>query len=105
MHSFAVKNVSEKKHKTALSVHFKTNKKKDVLRFLESKLYILVAKDEKSMSVAVTNIFLDDIYDPEIILDREYSEIKFVNCTGRLEGNKVILSDIHPYDFVIFEVK
>lgn len=73
--------------------------------FKNPNLYILAAKDEESMSVAMANICLDDIYAPEIILDREYSEIKFVNCTGHLEGNKVILSDMHPYGFAMFEVK
>ena len=57
------------------------------------------------MAVAVANVFLDDIYSPEIILDKEYNEIKFINCTGRLEGDKVILSDMTPYGFAAFEVK
>lgn len=68
-------------------------------------LYLLAAKGEGSMAVAVANVFLDDIYSPEIILDKEYNEIKFINCTGRLEGDKVILSDMTPYGFAAFEVK
>lgn len=73
--------------------------------FKNPNLYILTAKDERSMAVAVANVFLDDIYSPEIILDREYREIKCINCNGRLEGNRVYLSDIAPYGFVAFEVK
>ena len=57
------------------------------------------------MAVAIANVSLDDIFSPEIALDKEYSEIKFINCSGRLEGNKVILSDITPYGFAAFEVK
>lgn len=68
-------------------------------------LYMVVSKNEKAMSVALANIFLDDIFEPVVRLDKEYSEIKFVNCTGRLEGDKVYLSDIPPYGFVAFEVK
>lgn len=68
-------------------------------------LYMVVSKNEKAMSVALANIFLDDIYEPVVRLDKEYDEIKFANCTGRLEGDKVYLSDIPPYGFVAFEVK
>ncbi len=73
--------------------------------FKNPNLYLLAAKDKDSMAVAVANVFLDDIYSPEIILDKEYDNIKFINCNGRLEGNKVILSDIAPYGFAAFEVK
>ncbi len=68
-------------------------------------LYIIASKNEKAMSVALANIFLDDIFEPVVQLDKEYSEIKFVNCTGELRGDKVYLSDIAPYGFAAFEVK
>ena len=68
-------------------------------------LYILASKGEDSMSVALANVWLDDVYDPEIKLDKTYSEIRFVNCSGRLEGDRVYLSDIPPYGFAAFEVK
>lgn len=68
-------------------------------------LYLLVSKDEKSMSVALGNAFLDDVYDAKVILDRDYSEVKFVNCDGELNGNIVTISQIHPYGFAAFEVK
>jgi hypothetical protein len=57
------------------------------------------------MSVLLMNVCLDDIIAPEIMLDREYSEIKFVNCTGTLCGDKVCLSDLTPYGIAAFEVK
>jgi len=68
-------------------------------------LYIIASKNEKAMSVALANIFLDDIIEPVVKLDKEYGEIRFVNCTGRLEGDTVYLSDIAPYGFAAFEVK
>ncbi len=68
-------------------------------------LYILASKDEDSMSVALANVWLDDVYDPEIKLDKAYSEIRFVNCSGRLDGDRVFLSDIPPYGFAAFEVR
>lgn len=68
-------------------------------------LYILASKDESAMAVALANVHLDDVYAPEIRLDKAYSEIRFLNCTGRLEGDRVILSNIPPYGFAAFEVK
>ena len=68
-------------------------------------LYIYTAKDESAMSVLLLNVHLDSIDEPVIELDREYKEIRFVNCDGRLEGNKVCLSDIQGYGMAAFEVK
>ena len=69
-------------------------------------LYLLTSKDEDgSMSVALCNVHLDDIIEPTITLDHSYSSIRFVNCTGELQGDTVTLSDIPPYGFAAFEVK
>ena len=35
----------------------------------------------------------------------EYSGIEFLNTNGKLDKNKVYLSDIPPFGFVGFEVK
>ena len=68
-------------------------------------LYTMASKDEKAMSVALFNQFEDEILKPEIRLDREYTSIKFVSCTGELVGDKVYLSEIAPYGVAAFEVK
>ena len=68
-------------------------------------LYMLAAKDENSMSIALFNLHLDDVFEPEIKLDKCYSEIRFVGCSGTLDGDTVRLSDIPPYGSVAFEVK
>lgn len=68
-------------------------------------LYIIAKKDNSSMAVGLWNIFPDEIFEPVIELDREYSEIEFINCSGRLEGNKVYLSQMAPYSFAAFKVK
>lgn len=68
-------------------------------------LYVLTSKDKASMSVLFANISIDDVIEPVIKLDKAYNEIKFVNCTGTLCGNKVCLSDITPYGIAAFEVK
>lgn len=68
-------------------------------------LYVYTAKDEKSMSVLLLNVHLDSIDDPIVELDKEYNEIKCVNCEGRIVGNKVYLSDIQGYGMAAFEVR
>ncbi len=68
-------------------------------------LYMLTSKDESSMAVALFNLHLDDVFEPEIKLDKSYSEIRFVGCSGTLDGDTVRLSDITPYGSVAFEVK
>ena len=68
-------------------------------------LYILAAIGQGALSVALANMFQDDIFEPVIQLDREYQEIQFLNCSGQLKGDKVYLSDVGPYQFVAFEVK
>lgn len=64
----------------------------------------MIAKNEKAMSVLLINIFMDDIDDPIITLDKAYKSIKFVNCNGYIKSNNVYLSDIQPYGFAAFEV-
>ena len=68
-------------------------------------LYILSSKGEGAMSVALANVSLDPAYEPVIVLDKAYSSIKFLDCSGRLEGDRVYLSDITSYGFCAFEVK
>ena len=69
-------------------------------------LYIMAKTDKDgAMAVGLWNLHRDKIRVPEIILDKDFSSIEFINCTGKLEGNKVTLSTIHAYDFAGFEVK
>lgn len=68
-------------------------------------LYVLCKKDLESLSVGLWNFFADIIYSPEIYLADNYKSIEYINCGGRLEGNKVILSDIPAFGFAGFEVK
>ncbi len=69
-------------------------------------LYILSKKGaDGSMSVGLWNFCIDWIYDPKIVLDREYKGISFLNCSGSISGNVVTLSDLSPFGFCAFEVK
>ena len=68
-------------------------------------LYVLTKKDENSLSVSLSNVHLDDVIEAEIRLDRAYESIRFVNCAGKLEGDRVIIDHIPPYGFAAFEVR
>lgn len=68
-------------------------------------LYIMCKKNEKSMAVGLWNFFADTAIEPVVELDGEYSGIEFINTNGKLDKNKVYLSDIPPFGFVGFEVK
>jgi hypothetical protein len=66
-------------------------------------LYVLAKKDDTAMSVALANVHLDDVLEPEIKLDKAYREIRFLNCTGKLEGDTVTLdkkqvASVHAID-------
>ena len=68
-------------------------------------LYFITKKQGASMAVGLWNIFQDEIFEPVIELDEEYTEIEFFNCSGRLEGDKVYLSELRPYAIAGFEVR
>ena len=68
-------------------------------------LYVYAAKDENAMSVMLLNIHLDSIDHPVLELDREYTEIKCVNCSAEIRGKQIYLSDVQGYSMAAFEVK
>ena len=66
-------------------------------------LYTLCEKGENYTSVVLLNCFYDSALNPVIELDREYSYVEFANCSGRIEGNRVMLDQsIGVYDFAAF---
>ena len=68
-------------------------------------LYIIAKKDEKEMSVYLANIFADGIYDGEIQLDKAYNDVKFINCQGTLDKDKITIKQLSPYSIAAFIVK
>ena len=66
---------------------------------------MLASKGENALSVALANVSIDEALNPVVELDKKYSEIRFVNCDGRLEDDKVYLSDIAAYGLCAFEVR
>ena len=68
-------------------------------------MYIQAKKSSKAMAVGLWNMHADIAIEPVVELSEIYSEIEFINCNGRLDGNKVYLNDILPFAFAGFEVK
>ena len=69
-------------------------------------LYMICAKNAEgtALSVALFNVFEDEIPTPVVTLDREYSSVRFVGCEGTLVGNQVTLSELAPFGVAAFEV-
>ncbi len=68
-------------------------------------LYIQCKKDEHTLSVGLWNFFEDPVLSPVVQLDGEYSSLECIHCKGHIDGNRVILSEISPFEFVGFEVR
>jgi hypothetical protein len=51
------------------------------------------------------SFFADKIDAPIVELDREYENIEYFGCEGRKEGNKLILSPIHAFEFAFINAK
>lgn len=68
-------------------------------------LYLLCKRGGGSMAVGLWNIFPDAVLSPVIELDKAYTRVEFINCSGSLDGNRVRLdADIPAYGFAGFEV-
>jgi len=67
-------------------------------------LYMQCKQGENSMSVGLWNFFADIAISPVVELGKTYGDIRFINCNGRLENDKVYLDDIIPFAFVGFEL-
>lgn len=67
-------------------------------------LYMQCKENEKSMSVGLWNFFADVVFSPTVQLGKTYSDVEFINCGGKLEGDTVYLTDIAPFAFAGFAV-
>ena len=67
-------------------------------------LYMQCKEGNDSMAVGIWNFFADTAIEPVVQLGESYDDIKFINCGGRLENDKVYLNDIDPFAFAGFEV-
>lgn len=86
------------------AIEWMCGKKFPVKSYKNPELYVYAAKGDGAMSVLLLNIFMDSIEPLTLELDRKYTSIKTVNCNARLEGDRVIISEMQPYSMAAFEV-
>ncbi len=67
--------------------------------------YMLCRENESGKAVWIGNFSCDDCLYTTVTLDRAYNEVTFINCSGRLLGDKVEIDAIAPFASVGFEVK
>lgn len=61
-------------------------------------LYIICKREGKKLHIGLFNISPDKIYNPAIEIEKEYKTADFYNCTGKIEGENVVLGEtMLPY--------
>lgn len=113
---FLVLNINTRKDNSSMLKHYERGRqiadnifwlsgnKLPAYSYGNPSLYMQCKKNENAMAVGLWNFFADIAIEPVVELDNDYKSVKFINCSGRLEKNKVFLSDIQPFAFVAFEV-
>ncbi len=68
-------------------------------------LYILATENENGMALGIWNNFADEVFTPTVMLGKCYQSVEFLQSTGKLQGNRLTLSDIPPFGFVLVTLK
>lgn len=66
--------------------------------------YMLCKENVKGKAVWIGNFFSDECLNTTVVLDKQYGNIKFINCDGTLKGNEVKINRIAPWASIGFEV-
>lgn len=68
-------------------------------------LYLQCKEDGEELAVGLWNFCVDPVLKPQVKLHRTYETVRFIRCTGKLDGDMVTLSELPPYGFCGFIVK
>ncbi len=68
-------------------------------------MYIQCKESDGKLAVGLWNFFADEAFDFTVELSKSYSNIKFLNCEGTLDGTKVKIKSIPAFGFGFFEVE
>lgn len=80
-------------------------KKLDAMMLGNPDLYMLTKRSDNSLAIGLWNHFADETMQQVVQLGKAYKRAEFINCSGRLEGDKIILtSPINAYGFGFIEV-
>ena len=67
-------------------------------------MYTIAKEGDGQLAVGLWNLHADIAIDPVVELAESYTSIEFIGCSGKLEGDKVLLSDIPAFGFAGFNV-
>lgn len=85
-------------------VHWISGKKLPAYCYGNPAMYTIVKEGAGQLAVGLWNLHADIAIDPVVELAETYSSIEFIGCSGRLEGNKVFLSEIPAFGFAGFNL-
>ena len=67
-------------------------------------LYVQIAEGKGGMTFGLWNLFPDPALSPASEINVPFGNLRFINCRGRTEGGRIVLSDIPAYSFAGFEI-
>lgn len=68
--------------------------------------YMVVKKDEKTVTAGLWNMFTDKINKASFIIGVPYKKVTFFGCEGHSENGKIVLDTVvYPYEFAAFELE
>ena len=59
----------------------------------------MVKREGAETVVGLWNMFADSVLDGVVELDAPAGEVEFFNCTGRKDGDRVVIDEIPPFAF------
>lgn len=68
-------------------------------------LYCIAKEDKKTKAFAYFNCHADEVKNAKIKLSFKTKNVKFINCTGHLRDDSVVIDYIKPYGFASFEAE
>jgi hypothetical protein len=62
-------------------------------------LYVMVKRDGAETVIGLWNMFADSVLDGVVELDAPAGDVEFFNCTGRKDGDRLVIDEILPFSF------
>lgn len=95
----------ERGRQTVEDIEWLKGKPADAVAYGNPEFMLLTKKQTTGLAVAVINADEDPVLEPEIFLADTFSSAEFVNCTGRLEGKRLLLDRLQPFSFAGIKLK
>ncbi|MBP5542988.1 MAG: hypothetical protein ILM98_02850 [Kiritimatiellae bacterium] len=62
-------------------------------------LYVMVKREGSETVIGLWNMFADSVLDGMVELDAPAVDVEFFNCTGRKDGDHLVVDEIPPFSF------